>query len=404
MARFIKGICLILSLICGAAFFFVSYGEANIPDEIVITPGRTVPVSRIYTVNGGSLTAGRGGLSSVEAEGTVNISVLKMIPVKTSRVRISKRRYVIPGGDIFGIKLYSRGVIVAQTSFVETENGSVSPARTAGLKVGDIILSVDGCEVNDTVTASELFRESGGRTLRLTVMRSGDCFETDFTPVASSCDGGYRAGLWIKDSAAGIGTVTYVDPSLGIFGSLGHAVCDTDTGQIIPVSHGEAVTATVTGCYKGLCGKAGEICGVFGSKHLGTVLVNGETGVFGVLDGISPSGELVPVALSSEVRTGEAEIISTLNGTEKKRYSIKITKINRSDEKSKNLCIEVTDSELTEKSGGIIQGMSGSPIIQNGMLVGAVTHVFVNNPLKGYGIFAENMLRTSDEMYNSNAA
>ncbi|MFY9197989.1 MAG: SpoIVB peptidase S55 domain-containing protein, partial [Acutalibacteraceae bacterium] len=175
------------------------------------------------------------------------------------------------------------------------------------------------------------------------------------------------------------------------------AVCDIDTGEIMPLLSGDIVSASVNGAYKGANGTTGELCGVFENKVLGTLLLNGSTGVYGKINSISNSTKEIPVAMQYEIQQGPAKIIATVEGDKPEYYDIKINKIYQNgDSSEKNMTIEITDERLIEKTGGIVQGMSGSPIIQNGMLVGAVTHVFVNNPLQGYAIFAENMISTGD--------
>lgn len=204
----------------------------------------------------------------------------------------------------------------------------------------------------------------------------------------------------MRCETAGVGTLTFYEPESRVFAGLGHAICDVDTGEEMPLLAGDIVDAHINGCYKGTKGAAGELCGVFGNRVMGSLAVNGNTGVYGVMNaGNAPSGKAIPVALRQEVKTGPAQIISTVDGKAPQYYDVEITKIySGPDTQVKNMIVEVTDSALIEKTGGIVQGMSGSPIIQNGMLVGAVTHVFVNNPLQGYGIFAESMLHTAENV------
>lgn len=192
--------------------------------------------------------------------------------------------------------------------------------------------------------------------------------------------------------------MTYYDRYSGIFAGLGHAVCDVDTGEIMPLSGGDAVEATVKGCYKGEKGTPGELCGIFESKTMGDLFINGKTGIFGVLREYDKNAQMIPVALPSEIYEGEAQIVSTVDENEPKYYSAEIIKIDPDSGDMHNLIIKITDEKLIEKTGGIVQGMSGSPIIQNGMLVGAVTHVFIDNSTHGYGIFAQNMIETQAKL------
>ncbi|MCL1952136.1 MAG: PDZ domain-containing protein, partial [Oscillospiraceae bacterium] len=265
-----------------------------------------------------------------------------------------------------------------------------------GLRSGDVITEINGREVNRKSEVSRAIEDSGGTPLRMTVERGGSVLQLECAPVESAAGGKYLAGLWIRDSSAGIGTVTFYDKASGTMAGLGHAICDVDSGEVIPISGGELVSARVMGCYKGADGAPGELCGVFEPEVLAALEINGDTGVYGEIGAGVPDGELLPVALKSEVKTGPAQIAVTVSGKEKQYYDVEITKVSSNlNAAQKNMTVRVTDPALIETTGGIVQGMSGSPIIQNGMLVGAVTHVFVNSPLEGYAIFAETMLETA---------
>ena len=307
---------------------------------------------------------------------------------------------MIPGGTPFGLRLYTNGVVIVGMDSVETKEGSVNPAKEAGLKEGDVIVSMDGQPVSRNEDVSRIFKGCAGHALKFHIRRGAQELDVTFQPACSISDGKFRAGLWIRDSSAGVGTLTFYEPESRVFAGLGHAICDVDTGEEMPLLAGDIVDAHINGCYKGTKGAAGELCGVFGNRVMGSLAVNGNTGVYGVMNaGNALSGKAIPVALRQEVKTGPAQIISTVDGKAPQYYDVEITKIySGPDTQVKNMIVEVTDSALIEKTGGIVQGMSGSPIIQNGMLVGAVTHVFVNNPLQGYGIFAESMLHTAENV------
>lgn len=405
MVKFIKTVCALLFVGAVGIFGFIAYGIQTIPDEITVLSDRKIITENIFTVEKSTdnTSAKQANARSDTLDSyTINISLMNIIPVKTSHVSVSQRHYVVPGGDIFGLKLYSDGVMVVGMSDVVTENGSQSPAENAGLQIGDIIVTVNGTKIKNSAQISEIFAKSSGEVLKLSVLRNGEFFETTLTAFFSPADNMYKVGLWIRDSAAGIGTVTYYDTNSSIFASLGHAVCDVDTGNVIPILNGEAVSAKITGCYKGKSGTAGELCGVFTGGMLGSILINGNNGVYGIIDTSKLSSRnVVPVATRSEIKEGKAKIISTVDGQGAKYYDIEITKIYKDTDTVRNMSVKVTDSELIKKTGGIVQGMSGSPIIQNGMLIGAITHVFVNDSLQGYAIFAENMLTVSDGLYDA---
>ena len=315
------------------------------------------------------------------------------------------RDYVVPGGEIFGIKLYTRGVLVAKTDLVATENGSENPAQAAGLRAGDVIIEINGAEVNRKKEVSDAIEQSGGTPLRMTVERGGEELHLHCTPARSAAGGKYIAGLWVRDSSAGIGTITFYDKRSGAVAGLGHAICDVDTGGVMTAAGGELVRARVMGCYKGVDGTPGELCGVFEPETIASLEHNSDCGVYGRLAGTGGAGpgadgpfdgQPVPVALKSEVKTGPAQALVTIDGREKQAYDVEIVKVSmNASSNRKNMTIRVTDPALIEATGGIVQGMSGSPILQNGMLVGAITHVFVNTPLEGYAIFAETMLATA---------
>ena len=397
MKRFFKALCAAAAVFSVLIFSVIIYGSGTLPDEIVITESDKPDFGLLFSSEDEpALAAGTG--NTIAFRSTVN--ALKVIPVKNITVNITKRRYVGIGGDVFGIKLYTKGVIVVSIDSVTTENGIKDPAVEAGLKCGDIITHINGKDALNSAQMTQAVEQSDGKALKLTVDRNGEKLEMNLRPELS-VNGNYKAGIWVRDSSAGIGTVTFYDDESRIFGGLGHGVCDIDTGKIMPLNNGEAVRAKINGFYKSTAGNPGELCGVFSDIALGNLRLNGETGVYGEL--LQPSGaKTIPVALENEVRLGKAKIITTIDENGPQYYDIEITKIYpSSDLSTRNMIIKVTDPELLEKTGGIVQGMSGSPIVQNSMLVGAVTHVFVNDPTQGYGIFANRMIQTRDSLENA---
>ena len=389
--RIVSVICFFVS---GVIMMLLVVGYVRIPDEMTITEYDEINVGKTYVCQA-LVNYGAEDVSPVETEYSTSVKLFNIFPIKSAKVKVSRRKYVVPGGNAFGIRLYTKGVMIIRIDGVTTPSGNVSPGKAAGLKEGDMIISVDGVDVYRNRELSAIFASSGGKTLKLEIERDSKKKEINFTPVLCSEDSTYKGGLWIRDSTAGIGTVTWYDRTNGIFAGLGHAVCDADTGEIMPLSGGDAVEAEIKGCYKGTNGSAGELCGVFSSGSIGSLYINGETGVYGIMDSFDTDDKVVPVALRQEVKTGAAQIICTVDDTGAEYYNIEIRKIFDGTDNQRNMVIKITDPVLLEKTGGIVQGMSGSPILQNGMLVGAVTHVFVDDPTEGYAIFAQNMTETA---------
>ncbi len=301
---------------------------------------------------------------------------------------------LIPGGDVFGARVFMPGVMVASLCEVNTEGGSVRPAESGGIQKRDLITHVDGREIRHAKQLTDMVEKSLGKSLSLTVERKGETLTLSLTPALCAENGRYRLGVIVRDRTAGIGTVTFIDPKDGSFGGLGHGICDPETGEVIPLSRGNVTDVHLLGITRGESGAPGELRGVLGMRRRGALTVNSASGVFGVLTDLPQNAEkeALPIARASQVKVGKAHILCTLSDGEKCRYEIEITKINEKNKDSKCFSIRVTDPALIEKTGGIVQGMSGSPIIQNGRLIGAVTHVTVNDPTAGYGIFIENML------------
>ncbi len=398
----VKGIKIFKCLIIAITVLTLSltvYGFYTVPDEIYSVQGEDIGVNHLYKVTYSDGEAIERNSRSTREEGRYNVSVslLGAIPIKNSSLTLSSRRYVVPSGEIFGLRLFTEGVVIVKTETVDTAGGNVSPAEKAGLKVGDIILRLDGNKVTSSNEMSRLISSGEKTSFTCEYERKGKTYTTVLTPQYSLSQAKYKAGMWIRDSAAGIGTLTFYEPNSKIFAGLGHGVCDIDTGEILPFSDGDIVRAKVCGCRKGENGKAGELCGSFLSETIGILGDNNSKGVYGVLTKASPREKAIPIAMSYEAKTGYAQIISTTDENGPEYYDIEITKISPSNSENKHMVIKVTDEKLIEKTGGIVQGMSGSPIIQNGMLIGAVTHVLINDPQKGYGIFAQTMLETAIE-------
>ncbi len=316
------------------------------------------------------------------------IFALTALPV--SAAKPNSEREVILGGTLFGVKMQTKGVPIVSVDRVETSNGAISPAYDAGLKPMDIITKVNGQQIISAKAVLNLIVNSGGKEMVLTVQRGEELKNLTLKPVLAT-DGKYHAGIWIRDSAAGIGTVTYIDPQTNEFAGLGHGICDSDTGCLLPLSRGLVTEVELSGIVKGQKGGPGEIQGAFKGSKIGSLTDNTQKGVYGIYSTIpSGVGQKIKVAELDEVRDGAATIRCAVSG-QPKDYKVEIKKLGKSSS-GKNYSIKVTDAELLSITGGIVQGMSGSPIVQNGKLIGAVTHVTINNPAEGYGIFIGNML------------
>lgn len=314
-------------------------------------------------------------------------STEEFVPYQREALR---RLTVIPGGMAFGTKYRTEGLLVVGFSSL---SGGENPAQAAGIKQKDYILACNGQELEDSGKLSELVAESGGKTIYLTCRRAGKKFTAKVRPQKDPSDGSYRIGLLLQDSGAGIGTVTFILPDSLVFAGLGHGICDADTGTLIPMQSGVVQNVTIHDVKKGEAGDPGELKGYFDPGVVGTLLGNATCGVWGIYDRLpAAAGKAIPIGLRDEVKEGDATILCTLSEEGVGEYRVQIFSIDRGESGSKCFMVKVTDPALLEKTGGIVQGMSGSPILQDGKLVGAVTHVLVNEPTVGYGIFIENML------------
>ena len=299
-------------------------------------------------------------------------------------------------GTVFGVRMQSDGVMVVGLADFRSDGQKVNPAREAGMQAGDVIKRVNGRAVYTNRAFADAVKGGGSLTLYV-VTAGGDTDRRTVLPRKSDADDRPHTGMWVRDSAAGIGTLTYLDPETGTFGGLGHGICDCDTQAIVPVYGGDIVEAEVTDVRRGVRGAAGELRGYLCGGTLGVIRRNTVCGAFGSYTAPLPRGREYPVALRQEVRPGRAQVLCTVeSGGRPRLYDIEIEKINyNSREPARNMIVKVTDRELLAATGGIVQGMSGSPIVQNGRFAGAVTHVFVNNPACGYAVFAENMLKAA---------
>ena len=298
------------------------------------------------------------------------------------------------GGIPFGVKFMTDGVLVTGFAEIPGDSGTRIPAKDAGLQVGDVILRAGGDKISSSVELSRAVEQSGGKSIEIVYVREGRECKTVLSPAYSADEAKYKSGIYVRDSGAGIGTVTYIMPETLEFGGLGHGICDGDTGRLIPMQRGSVVGVTINGVVKGIVGTPGEVKGYFSSGKTGSLFKNTDCGVFGAYAALPKNcnSNLYDIGLRNEVQNGKAHIICTLDEGGAQEYEIEISEIRLSSTSNKCFNVKVTDPKLIEKTGGIVQGMSGSPIIQNGKLIGAVTHVLINDPTTGYGIFIENML------------
>jgi stage IV sporulation protein B len=336
---------------------------------------------------------------------SLDFMLFGFIPIKKLTISVTSPKKIIPGGNSIGVSLYTNGALIVGTSDVTDQDGITHfPAIDAGLLPGDIIEKVNGISVKDAGHLSQLVNKLKGQSVDLECKRDNRVFVTKIHPIQDASDDKYRLGLWVRDSTAGVGTLTFVDPDTGYMGALGHAITDVDTGALLSVKDGEISESTIIDIKIGKKGLPGELVGNFSNnrKVLGAIIKNTSYGIYGKIKR-SISNPIyknpLPIAYQYNVKPGKATILTTIDDSGIQEYEIRILKVNRQAEpSSKGLVIEITDPSLLEKTGGIVQGMSGSPIIQNGKVIGAITHVFVNDPKKGYGIFIEWMLEEANKI------
>lgn len=377
---------LVAAFISGAAYL-----NFTLPDKFYIENGsEELNVKHVFELCG-EIRKESGNPDSAD------LKIMGWLPIKTVDVESIERVSLIPCGTPFGIKMLTDGVIITDFGDVKTAEGVMhsSPAETSGLRIGDVITKINGKVIASALELSKMISDNDSDKIEIEYIRDE---KTNNIIVNGVKDKNNKTtlGLWVRDSAAGIGTMTFYDNSMHFFGGLGHGICDADSGKLLPLQSGEIVPATINSVIKGEKNTPGELCGTLNpTLRTGKIRNNTTSGIFGIADYTADNLTAVPIALKQEIKCGDAYILSTINGQTPEKFSIKISSVNMNSTNNKNMIIEITDKELIEATGGIVQGMSGSPIIQNGRLVGAVTHVFVSDPTKGYGIFIENMINNS---------
>lgn len=329
----------------------------------------------------------------------MNMKLFGVLPFHKMIVNVVKPPEVIPGGHSIGILMHTEGVMVVGEAPVLKDGKNLLPARKAGIRPGDLILSANGLKINSESQLQEIIEKCGnnGTDVILLVKHEQKTTTVKVKPLLCEKTGRYRVGLFVKGMAAGVGTLTFFEPSSKIYGALGHIVSDVNSGQIVNLENGKIVEAIVKDLHHGKKGQPGEKLGVFkgNSSIVGDISKNTAHGIFGELaTGFTNPyfDKPIPIAMKYQIKEGPAEILTVLNGNKIERFNIVIERVMPGEQQGKDMIIKVTDKELIGRAGGIIQGMSGSPIIQNGKLAGAVTHVFINDPTRGYGVAAENML------------
>jgi stage IV sporulation protein B len=408
LRKIIGGILLVSLILIGFSKPFQEY--IYIPKTITIFAGQKFEINKSVAASA-DLVKNNSNLeiSNENSDFSVNASkqgenemVLNLagLPIKKVDVNVLKNFKVIPGGQSIGVKLNTVGVLVVGHHQVTTITGKVSPGEVAGVKVGDMITEINGNPIEQMAEVAPYVQEAGksGTPLNLVVNRENEKFTTKLQPMLDKDENTYKLGLYIRDSAAGIGTMTFFDPTSKKYGALGHVISDMDTKKPIVVEDGQIVRSTVTSIEKGSNGDPGEKLARFSSDRevIGNIQRNSPFGIFGQLNREIKNGILdkpMPVALSNQVKEGKAQILTVVDDDQVELFDIEIVStIPQKFPATKGMVLKVTDPKLLEKTGGIVQGMSGSPIIQDGKVVGAVTHVFVNDPTSGYGVHIEWML------------
>ena len=377
-------------------YIYVSF-ITLIPDNIILLKGenlqiRNLPGIRfIYTAS-----TSNNNINTNNAE----ITLFENIYLKNISITTMEDMEVVPVGKIIGLKLYTNGVLIVGMSEIEDKNNILNkPYENSDIEEGDTILKINEKEVENIDILKNIVNESKGENLELTLLRNGNVITTSIKPIETN-DNNYKLGLWVKDAATGVGTMTFYEPSSNSFAVLGHGITDSDTDSLINIDSGELVTSRIISVKKGEIDNPGEIKRkIEKKKNIGSVTKNTQFGVYGVLNNFSElnidTSKKVKVALRDEIKEGDAKILCALdNSNITKEYDIKIEKIYKDNEyNNKSMLIRVTDKELLNKTGGIIRGLSGAPIIQNEKFVGAITNVLVSNPEIGYAIFADLMIK-----------
>jgi stage IV sporulation protein B len=411
--RRVIGLILLGFLIC-LGFMKPVQEYVSIPNSLTVFEGENMQMSNLpasaaaSTLNDDSiLSIGKAednpNSFSIDAnqKGDEEVTIeVANFPVKKVDVKVLPDFKIVPGGQTIGVRLNTVGVLVVGHHLINTDKGEVSPGEIAGIRVGDVIKEINGEPINKMKDVAPFVQNvgKGNGELDVTILRNKETLHKKLKPLKDKGEKSYRIGLYIRDSAAGVGTMTFYHPDSGKYGALGHVISDMDTKKPIVVNDGQILNSEVTSIEKGSNGNPGEKLARFSSEghKLGTITKNTPYGIFGNLESTIRNNIMdkpLPIALSHQVKEGPAQILTVVKGSDVKAYDVEvISSIPQKFPATKGMVIKITDPELLESTGGIVQGMSGSPIIQNGKIIGAVTHVFVNDPTSGYGVHIEWML------------
>ena len=376
-----------------------------LPSSIILIQGETIELNTVLGLGIRSKETMQTSsnlntkLTDQVGKQDLEISLFNTIPVKDVTVNVIPKTTVIPLGKAIGMKMYTEGVLVVGMSEIEGEK----PYQNSGIEEGDRIIEINNTKISNTDDLVKCINSSQGNEIQIKYISDNEELVTKIEPTKTS-DDEYKLGLWVRDAAAGVGTLTFYEPSTGSFASLGHGINDVDTSELIEIANGELVTANILDIVKGTDGSPGEIRGSIDSGiTIGSIYKNTEFGVYGNITNLSglnvDISDEIEVADRSEITTGKAEILCELENGKTQSYEIEIKKLFKdNNQDNKSMLIEITDEELIGKTGGIIQGMSGAPIIQNNKFIGAVTHVLVNDSKVGYGVFADLMIKQLREV------
>lgn len=395
-----------MKIVITILFLFIIYMYVSnitlIPKQITLLEGESYKIRTLYGID---VVETSSAISGNENTIKVDLSLLGK-NVREVTVNILEDVEVIPIGKIIGLKLYTNGVLIVGMSEIENVNHIIErPFENLDIQEGDTIIKVNDSEVQTIEALQKEINNSTGKNINLTLLKEDGTISTSNIKPVQVSSREYKLGLWVKDAATGVGTLTYYEPETKGFAALGHGITDIDTDKLINIDSGSIVTSKVVSIKKGEVGKPGEIRGsILNQPTIGTVYKNTEFGIFGEITETSNLKidyfNKLKVALRDEIVEGDATILCSIDGKETKEYKIKIEKIySKNNENNKSMLIEVVDEELIQKTGGIIRGLSGAPIIQNGKFIGAVTNVLVNSPTKGYAIFADIMIKNMNSVY-----